>query len=684
MKVLLILLILIILPSCKNISDEDYLWLEDIESQSALDWVRNQNKLTVERFTGSKRFTSIQSEMVALMSDKKKIPYPRIRGDYVYNFWRDEQNIKGIWRRSLKSKYINDEPEWEVLLNLDKLSRDENKSWVFKGVIMQSSVSNRCLIRLSPGGSDASELREFDLENRKFVKGGFFIPVNKVRVTWLDKDTLILGTTLKKEDRTSSGYPRNVKVWKRGTPLKEAKTVFSGEKSDVSVGAYKLDQDANLFIVYRSVTFYKSESFLWQNGNPFKLNIPDDCRIEGYLNDELFLELKSPWKGFATGSLISLNFERLLANQYEISSVFTPDANTSYEDFSYTENEAYITVIRDVKSQLYKVEKKNSEWQKKLVQLPENGRLSVITASDKSDDLFISFSSFLKPSTLFLLSDGELAEYKTLKEKFDASPYVTEQLFVRSKDGTRIPYFVVRKKDMKFDGTSPVLLSAYGGFQISRKPYYSSFTGRFWLDQGGVFVLANVRGGGEYGPKWHQAAIKLNKHKSYEDFIAVSEDLINRKITSKEKLAIKGGSNGGLLMGVMLTQRPDLFKAIICKVPLLDMLRFHKLLAGASWMGEYGNPDDEEDREYLMSYSPFHNLKKWHNYPEILFTTSTKDDRVHPGHARKMAKKMIDLGYKIHYYENIEGGHGGAADLQQIAMMNALEYMYLYEKLEMK
>ena len=683
MKTLLILLVILISGACKNSMEDNYLWMEEVEGEKALSWVKEQNKVTFGHFASSTKFEAVRDEMVSLMSDKERIPYPRIRGDFVYNFWTDAKNVKGLWRRTSKKSYLSGSPEWQVLLDLDKLSKEEGQSWVFHGVTMLSSESNRCLVKLSPGGSDASETREFDLESKKFIKDGFYIPVCKGGATWLDENTLILQTTLKKEDCTSSGYPRKVCIWKRGTSLKDAKEVFEGKETDVSAGSYKLDEDEGIILIYRGITFYTREIFVWQNEKTSKLAIPADCSIQGYLKGDLFVELKSDWKGHKAGSLISLNFKKLLKSEFEISSVFKPDARTSLEDFSYTKNTAYITVIEDVKGKLYKVIKNGATWHKEAVELPENGRISVVTTSDKEDDLFINYQSFLKPSTLYLYDGKALKEYQGIKAKFDASKYATEQFFAESPDGTKVPYFVVRRKDLKLDGKNPVLLNAYGGFQISLKPYYSSFLGRFWLDKGGVFVMANIRGGGEYGPNWHQSAIKFNKHKSYEDFIAVSEDLIKRNITSKEKLAIKGGSNGGLLMGVMLTRRPDLFKGVVCQVPLLDMMRYHKLLAGASWVGEYGSPEDEKEREYILTYSPFQNLSKDKVYPEVLFTTSTKDDRVHPGHARKMAKKMLDLGHKIHYYENIEGGHGGAADLKQRAALSALEYMYLYQKLGM-
>ena len=683
MKAVLILLVILISGACKSNMEDNYLWMEDVEGERALSWVKDQNRITFENFTSSGQFENVRDEMVSLMDDKERIPYPRIRGKYVYNFWSDATNMKGLWRRTSLDSYMTGKPDWNVLLDLDKLSREEGQSWVFKGVTMLGSDLNRCLVKLSPGGSDASETREFDLETRQFVKGGFYIPVCKGGASWLDKDTLMVQTTLNKEDCTSSGYPRTIRIWPRGTELSEAKEIYAGKETDVSSGAYKLDEEEELVVIYRSITFYEREVSLWEDGKVHQLPIPKDSSIKGYFKGDLFVELKSAWKGYKSGALISINFKNLLKDEYEIHSVYTPKANTSLEDFSYTKNHVYLTVIEDVKSKLFKVKKKGSHWQKSLLDLPENGRISVVSTSDKSDELFINFQSFLKPSTLFIYDGSNLKEYQGIKDKFDSSVYVTEQFFAQSPDGTRVPYFMVRRKDLKLDGNNPVLLNAYGGFQISLKPYYSSFLGRFWLDRGGVFVMANIRGGGEYGPEWHKSAIKFNKHKSYEDFIAVSEDLIKRKVTSKDRLAIKGGSNGGLLMGVMLTRRPDLFKAVVCQVPLLDMMRYHKLLAGASWMGEYGNPENEAEKEYILSYSPFHNLSEDKEYPEVLFTTSTKDDRVHPGHARKMAKKMIDHGHKIHYYENIEGGHGGAADLKQRATLSALEYMYLYKKLGM-
>jgi len=677
------IILLILLSGCTNTMNDD-LWLENIDSDKSLDWVRQQNKGSIDALKKSPLYQSTYDTILDLLQDKNRIPYGSIHNGWFSNFWTDEHNPRGLWRRCSAKSYLQGSPKWEVLLDIDKLNKLENKSWVFKGGDRLSQESPLYMLSLSPGGSDASVTREYDINTKSFVENGFEIPLSKTQSCWLDRDTLLIGTTLKKDEVNESGYPRLLKIWKRGTKIEDAPIVFESSKTDTFVFCSKIGPESDgHVIVSKGKTFYDFERYIYENGQCNKLSLPLKHSLKGYYQGQLIILLKEEWHGFPSGSLVAVDLEQLKKNKFNIQSVITPTESLCISGAKVGKTGLFVTTLNQVKSQILHFTFNASKWQSKKLDLSEKNNNTLLSVSYYSDTVLLSSTGMLTPSTVSAYHNGKIEKIDQLPERFKSEQLHVERLFSTSKDGTKVPYLLVGPKNMKKDGSTPTILWGYGGFEISILPSYNSVLGKAWLEKGGAYVIANIRGGGEFGPKWHQAALKTNRQKAYDDFISVAEDLINTKVTSPPKLAIKGGSNGGLLMGVMLTQRPGLFKAILCQVPLLDMLRYHKLLAGASWVGEYGSPEDKDMANFLKTYSPYHNVLKEENYPEIFFMTSTRDDRVHPGHARRMAHKMISQGHRIFYYENIEGGHGGAADHHQRALWSTLEYIYLYNQLGM-
>jgi prolyl oligopeptidase len=667
---------------------DPYLWLEEVDGAQALEFVDKQNKSTSDKLSSMKDYQDIYSKSLAIYNSAERIAYPTIYGSFIYNFWQDKEHVRGIWRRTTKQSYTNGSPVWETLLDLDAMSAKDSVKWVYKGASGLYPDYNLFLVNLSKGGGDAIVIREFDVTKKTFVENGFTIGESKGGASYIDKNTLIVSSDFGPNSMTTSGYPRQVKIWKRGTSIKDAQLIHEGAVSDVSSGG-GVSRDGNISytLIQRGITFYSGHTFIWMNNKLVKLEIPDDAQLSGILNNQLVISLKSDWKSgdktFKQGSLVSMNFTDLIKGQKDIQLILEPDSYSSISGVSTTKNKLLIELLSNVKSELYIYSFNGSNWSRQKVAAPDFGAITVSATDELSDEYYFSFTNFLTPPTLYAAnaSDNTLKSFKSLPAFFDGSKYVVAQYKAKSKDGEMIPYFVVTSKTAKNDGKNPTLLYAYGGFEISMLPNYSAVTGNAWLEKGGVYVLANIRGGGEFGPKWHQTGLKEKRQNIYNDFHAVAEDLIAQKITSGKNLGIMGGSNGGLLVGVAFTQRPELYNAVVCAVPLLDMQRYNKLLAGASWMGEYGDPDKPEEWEYIKKYSPYQNLKPGLKYPEVFFYTSTRDDRVHPGHARKMAAKMIDMGNTVYYYENTEGGHGGSSTNEQRAKAAALQYSYLLMKL---
>ncbi|QDQ28613.1 S9 family peptidase [Chitinimonas arctica] len=667
-------------------------WLEDVAGPKSLDWVKAQNATSRAMLEKEAGFEPLRGQVLDILNSKARIPYVNKMGEHYYNFWRDGEHPRGLWRRTTLASYKTAEPEWETVLDLDALAKAENENWVYKGGDCRYPAHDRCLLELSRGGADAVVVREFDLISKSFVKDGFTLPESKTQVSWQGKDAIFVATDFGKGSMTDSGYPRVVKLWQRGTPLGNAKLVYEGKQADISSSAVVAEREGYRYeLVRRGVTFYTSETWLREGEKLSRIAVPDDAEVS-FFGPQLVISLREPWqaggKTWPAGSLLATDFAAFQAGKREFTALFTPTDTTALDrdGFTRTKNYLVLSVLDKVKGRIEEWRFEQGKWQSRSVAAPSFGSLGVTAVDeDESDDYFLTHVDFLTPDTLYLAHAGT-DERELLKQRpafFDASNFEIAQDEATSKDGTKIPYFIVKPKGMVLDGSNPTLLYGYGGFEVSMTPWYSAGAGKAWIEKGGVYVVANIRGGGEFGPRWHQAALKGNRQRAYDDFIAVAEQLVARKITQPKKLGIMGGSNGGLLMGVMMTERPDLFGAVVCQVPLLDMQRYSKLLAGASWMGEFGNPDKPAEWAFIRKYSPYHNLKKGGQYPNILFTTSTRDDRVHPGHARKMMAKMQAMGIKnTWYYENTEGGHAGAADNKQKADMTALEYSFLWKMLK--
>lgn len=669
--------------------DDPYRWLEDVDGERALSWVEAQNKATKGALTTHATFQQIYDHTLTILNAEDRLQIATRHGDVVYDFWRDAQNPRGVYRRATLESYLADDPKWEVLLDVDALAASEKQNWVFKGMELRWPDYTRGLLRLSIGGADAVVIREFDLVTRTFVPDGFALPEAKGSVNWIDEDSVYVATDFGDGSQTDSGYPRIVKVWQRGTPLSAAKAVFEGKNKSVSVRASRDHVDDQVIDwLYESTSFYTSDKYLREGDEKLRLNLPDSSRIHTYYNGLLFIEIKQPARiaevDYSPGTILTIPLVDLKAGKHNFS-VFAPDAvvGATIRSIDRTRSYLIIETMRDVRDEVIRCHFDGGAWVTKKIALAGDGRMTVSSLDADVDHFLLTYTSFLQPTTLYSVdaSTLELAKVKQAPARFDAAPYASAQHFATSKDGTKVPYFIVAPKTLELDGRNKTIISAYGGFRIAQRPSYMAALGGNWLDRGGVYVLANIRGGGEYGPEWHQAALRENRHKCFEDLEAVAEDLIARKIATPDTLAIRGGSNGGLLVGAAFTRRPELYKAVVCAVPLLDMKRYSKLLAGASWMAEYGNPDVPEDWAFLRTYSPYHNVVKEKKYPRVLFTTSTRDDRVHPGHARKMVARMIELGHPIYYYENTEGGHAGAANAEQSAYSTALTYCYLLSEL---
>ncbi len=667
---------------------DPYVWLEDVEAERSLEWVRAQNAVSKAELEARPEFETIRSRLLSIMDSEARIPYVEKHGEHYYNFWRDATHERGLWRRTSLESYRTENPAWETVLDMDALGVTEGENWVFGGAQHCQNDPRRVLLRLSRGGADAVVVREFDLEIKQFVRDGFNLPEAKSYTTWRDPDSIFVGTDFGPESRTTSGYPRIVKIWNRGQPLTDATTIFEGQTDDVWAYGYH-DQDTEFpreFVV-RGVSFFSNETRLLSDGDLVKLEKPDDAVIDTWREFALIAP-KRDWsigdRRFAAGSLLAIKLEDFLKGSRNFDVLFEPSERKSLQDYSSTKNYLLLNELENVRHSIYAIEHKDGAWVRRKLQTPEFGQIKIWPMdSHASDAYWMDVTDYLTPPRLYHASEiGQTPELlKQLPAFFDASGLKTQQFQAISKDGTQIPYFMVSRIDTALDGSNPTLLYGYGGFEVSMLPQYSGGVGSSWLERGGVYVVANIRGGGEFGPRWHRAALRENRQRAYDDFIAVAEDLIARRVTSSQHLGIQGGSNGGLLMGVMLTERPDLFRAVVCQVPLLDMRRYHLLLAGASWMEEYGDPDKPEDWEFISRYSPYQNLREGVKYPRVLFTTSTRDDRVHPGHARKMFARMKELGCDALYFENIEGGHGGAANNAQAAYMAALAYTFLLHEL---
>ncbi|WP_245675355.1 prolyl oligopeptidase family serine peptidase [Micromonospora halophytica] len=667
--------------------DDPYLWLEDLDGERAAGWVRERNAETVAALTGGETFAALRAELRQVLDADDRIPYPGWRGDgFYYNYWTDATHPRGIWRRTTLEQYRRSEPEWDVLLDLDALAADEGENWVWQQATVLRPGYQRCLISLSRGGADAVVVREFDLVRRAFVEDGFTLPEAKTDVCWIDADHVFVGTDFGPGSLTVSGHPRVVKRWRRGTPLSEAAVVHEGRPDDVAVYAsHDPTPGFERDFVGRCLDFYRTENHLLTGaGERIRIDVPEDAQWDAH-REWLLIRLRSPWTvdgvTHPAGALLAARFDAFLAGGRELTVLFRPDDRTALSGYAWTRHHLILATLVDVRSRLEVLTPDGPRWRREpLAGVPADEHSQIVeTDSEHSDAYLLGSEGFLQPAMLRLGQVGGPVE--TLKREpafFDPDGLTARQFFATSADGTRVPYFVVGDPDVT---GGPTLLTGYGGYEISLTPHHNGVIGRGWLARGGTYVVANIRGGGEYGPRWHRAALRENRPRAYEDFAAVAADLVTRGITTPQRLGIEGGSNGGLLMGVMLTHYPDLFGAVVAHVPVLDMRRYHRLLAGASWMAEYGDPDREADWSYLRRYSPYHSVRRGRPYPPMLLVTSTRDDRVHPAHARKMAARLHEHGHEVAYHENVDGGHGAAANSEQRAFVWALTLEFLWRKL---
>ena len=663
-------------------STDPFLWLEDVTGDDALDWVRAHNEPTIAELCDD-TFEQMRLQALEVLDTDSRIPYVRRRGDHLYNFWRDATNPRGLWRRTTLDSYRTDDPDWEVLIDLDALAALDDENWVWAGADVIEPDLTLALISLSRGGADATVVREFDLRTKEFVAAGFDLPEAKTSATWETADSVLVGTDFGPGSLTDSGYPRIVKRWRRDQPLADAATLFAGDVSDVSVGAgYDPTPGYERLFISRSTDFFNREYYELRGDEPVRIDVPTDAGISAH-REWLLIRPRTDWQvgstAYPAGSLLAAKYDEFVSGTADLVVVFEPDAHTSLESFSWTRDRLILLTLADVASRL-EIATPGSREREPEAGIPPNTHTVIVDVDEYGDEIFVDSSGFTAPSRLLWGHAGQpLTEVKSAPAFFDAAGLEVSQHFVASDDGTMIPYFVVGPSDSRgFAAPGPTLLGGYGGFESSNLPGYAGVLGRLWLARGGTYVLANIRGGGEYGPRWHTQAMRENRHLVYEDFAAVARDLVARGITTVAQLGAQGGSNGGLLMGVMLTRYPELFGALVCSVPLLDMKRFHQLLAGASWVAEYGDPDNPDDWAFMEPFSPSQNISRDAHYPALLLTPSTRDDRVHPGHARKMTAALEAAGHRVRYYENIEGGHAGAADNAQTAFKTALTYEFLW------
>ncbi len=664
--------------------DDPYVWLEDVHGAKPLAWAREQNAKSLAPLKADPRYQKNYDSVLSVLDATDRIPMGALRGSNVYNFWQDAQNPKGIWRRTSIAGYQTASPRWQVLLDVDALAKTESENWVFKGAGCAPGET-RCLVRLSRGGGDAVVTREYDLATMKLMEGGFSLPEAKVELEYLDGDTILFGTA--RDGETNSGYARTVKVWKRGTPIASATLLYEGTKEDVLVAPMVFHtKEGNFPFVVRAVSFFESEYFAVENGpgnkiTTRKLDMPLSADVKAMIDGALIAVLRQDYEKdgtkFPKGALVAFR------DGQRPQVIFAPNPRQSVESVAAGRDKLYAAITNNVTGAVHAFTSNGKGWSDKVLALPGAGSADIVSTNDDGPEAMFSFQNYLTPTTLYFDAgnDAPLA-IKSLPARFDASGMVTEQFEAASKDGTKIPYFVTRPRNLA--GPAPAVLYGYGGFEISLTPSYSANFGRLWLTHGGIYVVANIRGGGEFGPGWHNAALKTQRQRAYDDFAAVAEDLQRRGLTTPKQLGILGGSNGGLLVSTVMVQRPDLLGAVVCQVPLIDMIAYTHIGAGASWVGEYGDPAIPAERDYILTYSPYQNVKKGVKYPPVFFVTATSDDRVTPVHARKMAARMMEQGHEVWFYENTDGGHSAAADHRQAAEMWALSFVYLAEKLGLK
>jgi prolyl oligopeptidase len=673
-------------------ADDPFVWLEDWTGPRAMQWVEAENRATVKAFQTDPRYAGYYAQALAIASAKDRIAMPMLVHGRVYNFWRDADHPQGIWRWTSEADYAGATPRWTVALDLDALSKAEGKKWVWKGATILDPEERLALVNLSDGGEDAVTLREFDLAAGRFVEGGFAIPTSKQNEAWLDRDTILLARDWGAGTMTTSGYPFVVKTLKRGQPLSAATEIYRGAQSD-QVGTFPIvlsdGQGNRAAFLYRGVTFFGNETYLVDGTQVKRLPLPAKSQLQGMVDGQVLIQTSEAWtSGGVTvpaGSLVAVPLAALRSGGVLTPQIlFAPRPRQSIDSVAATKGHVVLSYNDNVRGRVTVLTPGPKGWTGKAVALPDNATIGIAAASDKGDKAYLSVAGFLAPTTLWALNaaDPRPVQVKAMPARFDASGLVVEQYEATSTDGTKIPYFIVHRQDMKRDGSTPTIMTAYGGFEVPMTPSYAAITGKLWLERGNSFVLANIRGGGEFGPAWHEAGLKTKRQIIYDDFAAVARDIFARKLSSPAKFGIYGGSNGGLLMGVEFNQHPDLWNAVVIQVPLLDMIRYEQIAAGASWVDEYGSVSVPEEKAFLQKISPYANIRKGVAYPAPYIWTTTKDDRVGPQHARKFAARLKEYGIPYHFYEDTAGGHSGDADIAQGARLQAMQMVYFSQRLE--
>lgn len=671
---------------------DPFIWLEEARSPEALDWVAKENARTLAAFESDPRYAKLKADALAIFDSEDRIPFVSFRPDGLYNFWQDKANPKGLLRRTTLESYRTEKPEWEIVLDVDALAKADGKEWVYQGSTCLPPALNKCMIALSDGGEDATILREFDMATKSFVEGGFVLDAkSQGGIQWIDADTLLVGRGFGEGTLTESEYPFTSRVWKRGTRIEDAQEIFRGEPTDVWAGATLLRDNKGTIharTAFRGISFHESLNYVEKDGQWLQLDLPKKAGLYGIVDGHVLISTDEDWtvdgQTFAADSLIAVDLEEWKANPNGAKKtlVWAPGERQTKQGGAVTGSALFVTLLDNVVGKVLQFNFEGGQWVSKPVPLPDNATLGIAASSDETDQIMYTVTGFLEPTTLYY-TDGSAAPavLKTSPAYFDPAGMDVEQHEATSKDGTKIPYFIVKPKGMKADGSTATLLTGYGGFQVPRLPGYLGSTGKLWVENGGAYVLANLRGGGEFGPQWHQNAIRENKQRTWDDFIAVGEDLVKRGFTSPEHLGIQGGSQGGLLVGTFFTQRPDLLNAAIVQIPLFDMLRYHLIGRGASWIGEYGDPRIPEQRKWIEGYSPYQKIVAGVDYPAPFLWASTADDRTHPAHARKGAAKLKALGQPYYYFEDTTGGHSGGVDNDQRAKLQALQFIYLMQRL---
>ena len=679
-------------PGVPGPEQDPYIWLEQARSPEALDWVAKENTRTLAALESDPRFAQLKAEALAIFDSEDRIPFVSFRPDGLYNFWQDKANPKGVLRRTTLESYRTAKPEWDVILDIDALAKAEGKEWVYQGSTCLPPALTRCMIALSDGGEDATIMREFDTATKQFVEGGFVLDKkSQGGVQWIDENTLLVGRDFGPGTLTESEYPFTARVWTRGTKIEDAPEIFRGDASDVWSGVSLLRDNDGVVqarVAYRGISFHERLHYVEVDGKWTLLDLPKKASPYGIMDGHLLLSTDEDWtvdgQTFVADSLIAVDLAEFRANPNGAKKtlVWAPGERQTKQGGAVTGEALYVSLLDNVVGKVLRFNFRNGKWVSTPVVLPDNATIGIATSSDKTDQIMYTVSGFLEPTTLYY-TDGTTppAVLKTSPAYFNPESMDVEQHQAISKDGTKIPYFLVKPKGMVVNGTTPILMTGYGGFQVPRLPAYLGTTGKLWLERGGAYVLANMRGGGEFGPNWHQTAIRENKQRTWDDFIAVGDDLVKRGFTSPKHLGIQGGSQGGLLVGTAFTQRPDLFGAAIVQIPLFDMLRYHLIGRGASWIGEYGDPRIPEQRAWIEGYSPYQKIVAGVNYPTPFLWASTADDRTHPAHARKGAARLKELGQPYYYFEDTTGGHSGGVDNDQRAKLQALQFVYLMQRL---